>query len=516
MIKSKRLAAGLLAVLTAFSVAGCGDSDDSSKKTDSTSESDSVNEVDQYDFSHEDAVSVADTETIKSMDDIPDEEKELIWLSYFDINPTRAAPEKRTDLDLFEKKGGKIIYDKTTSLDEYSKLAELILAGSPPDMFKFESNMTFPYNVTRGMFQPIDKIVDFNSDLWKDVKELADTYVLNGEHYVAPIDLTTTTVLTYDKDVIEANQLDDPYELWQNGEWNWTKWEELMSQYVKGATGDEERYGVYGWFQQFIFYSTGETLIKFDSDKKEYVNNLDNADLERAAQFLYDIDKSGLFLHEGWIGDCAECLNKNVLFYAMGPWASSADHTPADGVNWGNVPIPSDPKKDKNYIVPDVGAYMWVAGSKKDVAMKTWNECAKTASTDDKYKQIAKEKFNASNPNWTEEMYQVAWELLYTDYYTLISDPCSAINTEISDDGAASNDSKKAVARLMYDSVMDANEDGVQYTWTQLKETYKPVFEKGINEINELYKKYLAGDKSALKAETESKAADSKEESKAQ
>ena len=50
-------------------------------------------------------------------------------------------------------------------------------------------------------------------------------------------------------------------------EWNWNTWEQLMTEYVKGATGDEERYGVYGWFAQFIFYSTGETLIKFDADK---------------------------------------------------------------------------------------------------------------------------------------------------------------------------------------------------------------------------------------------------------
>ena len=503
MIKSKRLAAGLLAILTALSVASCGDSDNSGTSTaaESTAANDeSTNEADPYDFSHEDAVSVADTEEIKSMDDIPDEEKELVWLSYFDINPTRAAPEKRTDLDLFEKKGGKIKYDKTNSLEKYTKLAEEILAGSPPDMFWYEGNMTFPYNVTRGMFQPVDKIVDFDSDLWKDVKELADSYVLNGEHYVAPINLVTTTVLTYDKDVIDAAQLDDPHELWENGEWNWNTWEQLMTEYVKGATGDEERYGVYGWFAQFIFYSTGETLIKFDADKQEYYSNIDNPDLERAAQFLYELDKNQLFMHEGWIGDCAECLNKNVLFYAMGPWASSADHTPKDGVNWGNVPLPSDPTKDKNYIVPDINAYMWVAGSKKDVAMKTWNECAKIVYTDDKYKKIDRDKFDASNPNWTDDMYHVAWELLYSDYYTLISDPCNAINTEISDNDAATNDSKKAAARLMYDSVLEADEDGVQYTWTRLKETYKPVFDRGIKEINDMYKKYLSGDTSdALK-----------------
>ncbi len=505
-MKSKRLAAGLLAVLTAFSVASCGSSDSSgSDNTESKADTDnSTAAADDYDFSHEDAVSVEDTEAIKGMDDVPEAERELVWLSYFDINPTRANPETRTDLDLFQKKGGSIKYDKTQSLEKYTKLADEILAGSPPDMFWYEANMTFPYNVTRGMFQPIEKLCDFNSDLWSDVKEIADTFVLNNEHYVAPINFVTTSVLTYDKNLIEAAQLDDPYELYQNGEWTWDTWVDMMKQYVSGATGDEIRYGVNGWFAPFIFYSTGETIIKFDADKQEYYNNMDNPALERAASLLYDIEKNQLYFHD-WIGQASDCFNQGILFYAMGPWASSADHTPKDGEEWANVPIPQDPQADKNCIIPDINSYMWVAGSKKDVAMKTWLECAKTVYTDDKYKQIDKDKFFASNPNWTEEMYDVAWNLLYTDYYDKITDPGRAINTEISDDDAATTETKEAVNSYMYSSVMKQDENGAQYTWTQLKETYKPVIDRGIKEINEMYKKYLSGDTSAL-AEATSKA----------
>ena len=501
MKNSKKLTAGLLALLTAMGAAGCGSTDsgsDTSAPAESRSDAaESYNDADQYDFSHEDAVSVADTETIKGMDDIPESERELVWLSYFDINPTRANPETRTDLDLFQKKGGSIKYDKTQSLEKYTKLADEILAGSPPDMFWFEQNMTFPYNVTRGMFQPVDSIVDFDSDLWKDVKESAETFVLGGGHYVAPINFVTTSVITYDKNMIDAAQLDDPYELYQNGEWNWDTWYDMMTQYVNGASGGEERFGVNGWFAPFIFYSTGHTLIEFDESRQEYFNNMDDPNFERAAQLLYDIKKNDLCLSE-WIGQASDCFNKNVLFYAMGPWASSADHTPGDGEEWGIVPIPQDPKAEKNCIIPGVSAYMWVAGSKKDVAMKTWLECAKIVCTDDKYKEIDKEKFFASNPNWNEEMYGVAYDLLYSDYYNKINDPGRAINTEISDDDAATTPSKEAVNSYMYSSVMKQDDEGVQFTWTQLKETYKPALERGIKEINELYKNYQNGGAASL------------------
>ena len=87
MKNSKRVIAGAMALLSAVSVASCG----SSSGGDSSS-------------SYVDKVKVASTDDIAT---IPDgSEKELEWLSYFDINPTKKEPEKRTDLTLFEEKGG--------------------------------------------------------------------------------------------------------------------------------------------------------------------------------------------------------------------------------------------------------------------------------------------------------------------------------------------------------------------------------------------------------------------------
>ena len=86
MKNSKRVIAGAMALLSAVSVASCG----SSSGSDSSS-------------SYVDKVKVASTDDIAT---IPDgSEKELEWLSYFDINPTKKEPEKRTDLTLFEEKG---------------------------------------------------------------------------------------------------------------------------------------------------------------------------------------------------------------------------------------------------------------------------------------------------------------------------------------------------------------------------------------------------------------------------
>ena len=468
MFKAKKIAAGAFALCFAAAAVGCGGSKDDSS-------------------SHVDQVKIEDTDKIEAIPDGAD--NELEWLSYFDINPTKGA-EKRADLTLFEKKGGKINYTNTTSMTKYDTLANRVLANDVPDMFWYEQKMTFPNYCVKGMFQPVDDIVDFDSDLWADVKDTADQFTLKGEHYVAPVKYVANSVLTYDKDVIEACALDDPYELYMNDEWNWDTWYDMMDEYVKGAEGDEQRYGVNGWFAPFIFQSTGHTLIEYDADKDEYVSNITDPNFDRATDLLYNISKNGLYYGD-WVGQASDCFKKNILFYAMGPWAASDTHTPKDGSNWGIVPIPSDPNADAKYTSVEINAYMWVKGSTKKEAMKTWMECAKLVNTDPTYIEADKEKFFVNNPNWTEEMYQMAYSELSSSNWVQLIDPGYGISTTLSNDDAAANDTKEAVVAYMYSSVMKTDDDGAQYTWTQLRETYSGTIDSELKTFNEEYKKFI-------------------------
>ena len=64
--------------------------------------------------------------------------------------------------------------------------------------------MTFPANCVKEMFQPIDSLVNFDDPLWSGVKNMADQYTLNGKHYVAPVNFGACSVITYNKDMVEA------------------------------------------------------------------------------------------------------------------------------------------------------------------------------------------------------------------------------------------------------------------------------------------------------------------------
>lgn len=122
-------------------------------------------------------------------------------------------------------------------------LAAAITANKDiPDIFKYEW-LAFPSQVVKDMYQPIDSIVDFSQPLWSATKDTADQFMLNGKHYVAPLGYSASAMLCYDKDIIDAEGLDDPYELYVNNEWTWKNWEDIMSSYVGNAPADTERYG---------------------------------------------------------------------------------------------------------------------------------------------------------------------------------------------------------------------------------------------------------------------------------
>ena len=474
----------LLAAAAAFALAGamasCGSTSNSAGSTAAGDDEDLA--------SYEDKVVVEDTEEVEA---IPEgEDSELEWLSYFDINPSKNSKEKRVDLDLFEKKGGKIKYTPTTSMQKYDQLAARLLSNDAPDLFWFEQKMTYPVYCVKGMFQPIDEVVDFDSDLWKDMKDLGEQFKLGDKHFVAPIAISPLSVMTYNKEFIEANALDDPYDIYMDGDWTWNEWYRLMQEFCEGGSPEDERFGVNGWFGAFFFQSTGKTLIQYDAEKDEYVSNITDPDFDRAASVLYDVQKNGMYYGD-WIGSATDCFKKNILFYGMGTWAVS----PKEGDNWGIVPMPRDPNSDKNYTTIDITAYMWVKGSKKSAAVKTWYECARIAATDPQYTDAGKEKFFVTQPYWTEEMYEMANVEPISDKYIKVVDPGYGISTELSNDDAATNPTKEAVIPYMYSSVMKTDDDGKQYTWTQLREMYSSTIDSNLKDFNEEYHKFLEENK---------------------
>lgn len=431
--------------------------------------------------SHEDQVVVEDTSKVEALDsELSEEERTIRWMGTYDLNQADGN-ETTVEMQLFTEKGGIIIWDRVTDSAKFEKLAAAITADQDvPDIFKYEW-MAFPAQTTIGMYQPVDSIVDFNSDLWSDVKDGADKFVLNGEHYVAPISYSTGVLMMYDQDVVDDEGITDPYTLWLEGDWNWNTWREVMEEYVANGSGDLERYGVCGWFGPQIVQQTGKTLVNYDGT--HFVSNLMDPDIERAESFLYDLKRDGLVFTD-WINDAKTAIgvNGNMLFFVMGPWALTGNNGPQEGNNWSVVPIPADPTTGAKITTSDMTAYMWVAGSKKSQTVKTWLECAHIAATDEQYQEAAKEKFLIDNPQWTEEMYEVL-QVTSSSEYEQVFDYGYGISAVLSSDNSSEDGS--CVTRKLYEYVTKTDDTGKQYTWAELRSTYSNTVEDELKKIND-------------------------------
>lgn len=465
----KRIAALAIAIASVFSFAGCSSS--SSDKDDSSSVK---------------KVKVKDTDAV---DAIPEgAETELRWLGTYDLNPAKGQ-DKSVEMTLFNNKGGTVVWDQVIDSEKFDKLASAIMSKkNVPDIFKYEW-LAFPCQVVKDMYQPVDEIVDFESDMWADTKATADQFVLNGKHYVAPISFEPTTYMMYDYSVVESEGLDDPYETYLDGGWNFDAFTDIVNTFCSGATGEEERYGINGWFNTQMIQQTGKTMVNYDPETNTFVSNLNDPDIERAENMLYELGKNG-YIYDTWTGSANNTLKGGTcLFYCMGTWAMTGNAGPKDGDDWRIVPMPSDPNTDEKYMSSAMTAYMWVKGSKKKEAVKAWYECCRIAATDDQYMENGKEKFLNANPGWTEEMYQVILDSRSTEYKQVF-DYGYGISGTLSDDNVAEDGS--CVTRKLYEYTNKSDEDGHQYTWSELRETYSATVESELKDINAAIQEYIS------------------------
>lgn len=464
----KKAMALAVSVVSVIGVCSCGSSGDESSKVESVKK-----------------VEVEDTKEIENIPD--DAQKTIRWMGTYNLNPNEKKGEDKTvEMTLFNNKGGKVEWTQVTDSEKFDQLASAIMSQKDvPDIFKYEW-MAFPAQVLKDMYQPVDDIVNFDDPLWSDVKASADQFVLNGKHYVAPINFTVGTMMMYDKSLIDANGLSDPYEEYLDGNWNWDTWVEIMTEFCENAPADSERYGINGWFQTQVIQQTGKTMVNYEDGK--FVSNLNDPDIERAENMLYDIGKKG-YVNNDWLGNAKMALKDgNVLFYCMGTWAMTGNNGPSEGDEWRVVPVPSDPNSDEKYMTADMLAYMWVRGSTAKEAVKTWYECCRMANTDEEYKANGKEKFLNANPNWTEDMYQVFLDASSNEN-KMVFDYGYGISSTMSSDNASEDGN--CVTRKLYEFTNKEDDSGKQYSWTELRQTYSSTVDSELKAINEAVEDYI-------------------------
>lgn len=349
----KRIIAIILAVMMITALVGC---------------SKGKREVVQLTLSTEDAEAILraagivlpDPETAAGANSV------VQWFSWYDPFQNYSEDEiMNTGYYTFQEKyGGKVDWIEVEWGQRYDGVANLILSGDPPDLYPGEAN-TFPNFAIKGLYDAVNKYIDYNDPLWADMKDYAYKYFSLGDNvYMMVTDRSFGTVCPYNKRVMDEWGFDDPAELFYNDEWTWDVFTEMCMEF---SDPDEDRYALDGWyFYKSILRGTGSTIVSYDPNTNHFVSNLDLPGFDRAADMLYNLSVNNCMYP--WYANGWACRNSSIegggvrdgscLFWPVSEWGFTGTVEEISAV-WGDmtegelmfVPLPRDPNGDGNYYL---------------------------------------------------------------------------------------------------------------------------------------------------------------------
>lgn len=411
----KRILAVLLSVTALMTAVSCN-----SKKEDSSAENN-----DHY--KSEDDFSVSADDNVKGENDVDISGQTIYWLADYDINPTNNN-DRSVALSLFEDVyGGKIEYIQAGANEKFSTLAQRILSGDPVDMFPYEWDAV-PNGVTKDQYQPLDDyydILEMDTDLWDDMTGIINMFEYKDAHYVVPYAVSDPLLITYSRKMMQSEGFDDPYELYEKGEWDWNAMMNMMNSFVSNSPDGTTRYGINGWFGQAVIQSTGKTVVTYEDGV--FKNNINDPEIENAELLMQEMATKKLY-NPTWIGYFPD--DQSTLFFGMANWALGSSNAKNEDADLMIVPFPKSPDADENYLCCNFAAKMLVKNSDKGDAVATYIKCERLAATNDEYKEIAKQKAlvveetasGVKKSYVTEEQYDALQEFLDTNNTTPVFD----------------------------------------------------------------------------------------------
>lgn len=335
------------------------------------------------------------------------ENKKIKWMATWDINPGPTGKNVPIELALFQERyGGEIEYYAVTWENRYDKLAAAIQSGEGIDFFSASDSDAFPKGA-KGMFAPIDDYIDFDSPLWSDVKDVNDSIMWNGNHYVAVVFVTgDNCAVIYNRDTIEEAGLEDPAVLYEQGNWTWDTFEDML---IKFVDKDNKKFGIDGWWFEFgLMSTTGVPPVTIENQK--LVNNLGAPAMERVQNYLYEL------YNKDCIAICTESFGSKdmpnyigegkTLFYPCGLYQFYCEPEQWQkkfGENAFFVPMPKDPEADEYYVPTGMDAFVMVKGGQNPEGVAKYLDCKRYTLLNDKVRSIADEQM-VEDYGWSQDM----------------------------------------------------------------------------------------------------------------
>ncbi|TDF95122.1 ABC transporter substrate-binding protein [Paenibacillus piri] len=170
---------------------------------------------------------------------------ELKWLMR--SNPVENKWEKETVIEKFQKlhPNIKVNLIVVPSNEVDPKLATMVAAGDPPDVFSMWGESGFNEYYNKGMLLELTDYI--KKDITKDdfIKGMFDIYAVDGKYYSVPQVTNFGQMLVYNKDLFKEAGLPDLPTRWDDKSWTWDKMVEYAKKLTKNyGQGVNAQYGI--------------------------------------------------------------------------------------------------------------------------------------------------------------------------------------------------------------------------------------------------------------------------------
>lgn len=334
----KKLIAMLLSlVLVMGTLVGCGNGDETGNNNENNEVSNEVGENKGSGKSWEEL-----------REEIPESLKgtTVTVYSWNAMNRVSGAVEA---IEEFENQTGIHVEWITAGYNEYATLlSSKVASDESPDIVRLRDADPAVIKILK----PLEDVnYDFTDAAWD--QELMSHYKMNGKHYAAVLKdspFYQPTITYYNRTLIERYGLDDPYELWQNGEWTWTKMEEIIDAFL-AAAGDQYQ-GLSMFCGCDYAWSLGSSMISYEPEENAYKSHIGDVNLTKGWQYTVKNIERGRFseatyAYETFAAGMCLFYNDSSIDARNGHWYFAEM---MDEGTLGTVPMPAVEGQEEYYV----------------------------------------------------------------------------------------------------------------------------------------------------------------------
>lgn len=269
-------------------------------------------------------------------------------VTVYNWNPANFATGSVIAIEKFEEETGINVEWITGSYDTYATdIAAMVTAEDAPDIVRMR-DADF---AMMKLLKPLSEVdYDFTDQAWNH--DLMKEYQVNGENYAVALDNTpyvNPLIMYYNKAFIKKYNLEDPYELWKNGEWTWDKCMEITEQFLDAA-GDTYN-GLALYMGTDYATSLGTTMFSYEPESSQYVSHMSDTNLVKGWQFVAQNVKKGLIMDRVYQNTFFE--KELLLFCNIGSIGARTTHNyfvqQKENGTLGTVPLPSVDGQEEYY-----------------------------------------------------------------------------------------------------------------------------------------------------------------------